>query len=96
MLFMSISFALGGQRKHSFQWNMGFRISVNRRKQVLGWEWAIDLNWQHQLVALSGALTSVPALKIVWVYYGNPMQPILHVFHVGFSLLIRYICLGYN
>ena len=25
MLFVSISFALGGQRKHNFQWNMGLR-----------------------------------------------------------------------
>ena len=26
MLFVLISFALGGQRKHSFQWNMGFSL----------------------------------------------------------------------
>ena len=28
MLFMSISFALGTQRKLVFQWNMGFRVGL--------------------------------------------------------------------
>ena len=28
MLFVSISFAVGSQRKRIFQWNMGFRHSV--------------------------------------------------------------------
>ena len=27
MLFVSVSFALGGQRKPNFQWNMGFTLS---------------------------------------------------------------------
>ena len=28
ILFVSISFAFGGQRKPSFQWNMGFSVAA--------------------------------------------------------------------
>ena len=34
MLFVSISFALGSQRKRSFQWNMGLSDKVRRNIHV--------------------------------------------------------------
>ena len=37
MLFVSISFALGGQRKHSFQWNMGLRVPARYAQVITAW-----------------------------------------------------------
>ena len=35
MLFVSISFVLGGQHKRSFQWNMGFRNTTGQANCVI-------------------------------------------------------------
>ena len=46
MLFVSISFALGSQRKRSFQWNMGLRILAGATEIIV---WPVE-NWKNSYV----------------------------------------------
>ena len=51
MLFVSISFAFGGQRKHSFQWNMGLSLCSLLKKSGLD---DFNLNFPFELRYFSG------------------------------------------
>ena len=48
IFFVLISFALGSRRKRSFQWNMGFSISMGLLQYMIySQTWASDIFWSQ-------------------------------------------------